>query len=412
MNLKENIAEGFRAIKANMLRAVLTATIIAFGILALVGILTAVDGIQNNVNQSLSGLGANTFDILVEQRQGRRGGLRDKVLPPIVYREAKKFKELFMAEEDAVVSVYTGVTGSAEVKNGSIKTNPNTRVIGVDEQFLGIKAYNLQNGRNLNETDMELASKVAIIGFELAKTLFPKEAPLEKEIAFKGNKYRVIGVLDQKGSLSGGGDDRVVLIPLSSGRQYDINGNFSYEITTSVESVDNIEEAIGEATAVMRRVRGDEIGFDDSFKIERADSLVKQTESITGAMQMGGLVISIITLLGASIALMNIMMVSVTERTREIGVRKALGASPIKIRLQFLIEAIIICLFGGLVGVLLGIVGGNLVSSLMFDESVFLVPWGWIIIGLVVCIGVGLLSGFYPAYRASKLDPIESLRYE
>lgn len=412
MNLKENIAEGFRAIKGNMLRAVLTATIIAFGILALVGILTAVDGIQNNVNQSLSGLGANTFDILVEQRQGRRGGLRDKILPPIVYREAKKFKELFMAEEDAVVSVYTGVTGSAEVKYGSIKTNPNTRVIGVDEQFLGIKAYQLQNGRNLNETDMQLASKVTIIGFELAKTLFPKESPIEKEIAFKGNKYRVIGVLDQKGSLSGGGDDRVILIPLSSGRQYDINGNFSYEITTSVESVDNIEEAIGEATAVMRRVRGDEIGGEDSFKIERADSLVKQTESITGAMQIGGLVISIITLLGASIALMNIMMVSVTERTREIGVRKALGASPIKIRLQFLIEAIIICLFGGFVGVLLGIVGGNLVSSLMFDESVFLIPWGWIIIGLVVCIGVGLLSGFYPAYKASKLDPIESLRYE
>lgn len=412
MNIKENIAEGFRAIKANMLRAVLTATIIAFGILALVGILTAVDGIQNNVNQSLSGLGANTFDILVEQRQGRRGGLRDKALPPIIYREAKKFKELFMAEEDAVVSVYTGVTGSAEVKYGSKKTNPNTRVIGVDEQFLGIKAYNLQNGRNLNETDMELASKVAIIGFELAKTLFPKESPLEKVIAFKGNKYSVVGVLDQKGSLSGGGDDRVILIPLSSGRQFDLNGQFSYEITTSVENVGDIEEAIGEATAVMRRVRRDEIGADDSFKIERADSLVKQTEGITGAMQIGGLVISIITLLGASIALMNIMMVSVTERTREIGVRKALGASPLKIRLQFLIEAIIICIFGGLVGVLLGIMGGNLVSSLMFEESVFLIPWGWIMIGLVVCIGVGLLSGFYPAYKASKLDPIESLRYE
>jgi putative ABC transport system permease protein len=412
MNLKENLAEGIRAIKGNMLRAVLTATIIAFGILALVGILTAVDGIQNNVNQSLSGLGANTFDIITESRQGRRGGIQEKPIPPIVYREAMNYKALFESTKDARVSIFTGVSGSAEVKYQSKKTNPNIRVIGVDEEFLEMKAYSLQSGRSVTTSDMQLSSKVAVVGLELVKKLFPKESPLDKDISFLGNHFRIIGVLNEKGSLSGGGDDRVILIPLTSGRQFDTGGNFSYEITNSVENVKDIEEAIGEATAVMRRVRRDGTTADDSFKIERADSLVKQTEEITGGMQIGGLVISIITLLGAAIALMNIMMVSVTERTREIGVRKALGATPSKIRLQFLLEAVIICLFGGIAGVILGIVGGNLVSSLMFDDSQFIIPWGWMIIGLVVCVSVGLLSGFYPAYKASKLDPIESLRYE
>lgn len=412
MNIKENIAEGLRAIQGNLLRAIITALIIALGILALVGILTAVDGIQNNVNQSLSGLGANTFDIVVEQRNGRRRGMMEKPKPPIVYREAKQFKELFTAQEDAIVSLYTGVTGSAEVKYGSAKTNPNIRIIGVDEEYLDIKAYKLQNGRNVSETDMELSSNTAVIGFELATKLFPKESPLNKEISAMGNKFKVAGVLEKKGSLSGGGDDRIILIPLSTGRQFDTQGNFSYEITTSVESVSSIEEAIGEATAVMRRVRRDQVGAEDSFEIERADSLIQETEQITSGMQMGGLVIAVITLLGASIALMNIMMVSVTERTREIGVRKALGASPSKIRFQFLIEAIVICLLGGLAGVFLGIIGGNAVSSLLFNQSNFIIPWTWIIVGLIVCVSVGLLSGFYPAYKASKLDPIESLRYE
>jgi putative ABC transport system permease protein len=412
MSLRENIAEGLRSIQGNLLRAVITSAIIALGILALVGILTAVDGIQNNVNQSLSGLGANTFDILVEQRMGRRGGLRERTMSPITYREAKKFKDLFVEKEDALVCIYTGVVSNGKVKYGSIVTNPNVQILGGDENLVGIRGYTLMSGRDINPSDMQLSSAVVVIGYELAQKLFPKEPALDKWISMMGNKYKVVGVLEKKGSLTGGGDDRVAIIPLSNGRQFDTQGTFSYQISTSVNSIESIEEAIGEATAVMRQVRGDKIGAQDSFKVERADALVKETEQITGGMQIGGLVISIITLLGASIALMNIMMVSVTERTREIGVRKALGASPSKILTQFLVEAIVICIIGGLAGVLLGILGGNAVSAMLFNKSHFIIPWGWISVGVIVCVVVGLISGVYPAIKASQMDPIESLRYE
>jgi putative ABC transport system permease protein len=412
MSIKENIAEGLRSIKGNMLRTVITAAIIAFGIMALVGILTTIDGIQSSVDQSFESLGVNTFDIKIENRRGRRRGLNEKQNPPIVFREALRYKELFAGKTEATVSISTGVAGAVEVKYQSLKTNPNTQVMGVDENYLGMKGYKLQNGRDINANDVKLSSKVVIIGNELAKTLFPKTTPIDKVISMMGNKYRVVGVLEKKGSLTGGGDDRVALLPLETGRQFDDQGSFSYDITTATSKVDNIDYIIGEATATMRRVRGDEIGEDDSFMIERADAFLEDVESITDNLRIGGIGISFITLLGASIALMNIMMVSVTERTREIGVRKALGASPSKIRFQFLIEAIVICLLGGIGGILLGLAMGNIVANFIGEGAVFVVPWGLIAVGLLVCITVGLISGVYPAIKASKLDPIESLRYE
>lgn len=412
MSIRENIAESLRSIKGNMLRTVITAAIIAFGIMSLVGILTTIDGIQSSVDQSFESLGVNSFDIKVENRRGRRQGAQEKQNPPIFYREALKYKELFSGKTDAVVSISTNVAGAVEVKFESVKTNPNTQVIAVDENYLTMKGYKLQNGRDFNATDVSLSSKVVIIGNELAKTLFPKQSPLNQIISMMGNKYQVVGILDKKGSLTGGGDDRVALLPLETGRQFDTRGQFSYDITTSVPQVENLDYTVGEATAIMRRVREDEIGADDSFEIERADAFLKDIEDITSKLRLGGIAISFITLLGAAIALMNIMMVSVTERTREIGVRKALGASPSKIRFQFLIEAIVICLLGGIGGILLGLVMGNVVANVIGEGAVFVVPWVLIMVGLAVCISVGLISGVIPAVKASKLDPIESLRYE
>lgn len=413
MNLKENIREGLRSIKSNSLRTILTAAIIALGITALVGILTTIDGMQNSVDSSFAGLGANSFDIKVENERGRRRGLNERVLAPIRFVEAMKFKELFSNKnKGATISISTNVTGIGELKYRSLKTNPNTSVRGIDDSFIEIKGYKLLNGRNFNENELTFSSNVTILGSEVAHKLFPKESPVNKQISLMGESYKVIGVLDKKGSITGGDDDRVALVPLESGRQLGANQQLFYDITASVPNVSNMDYIIGEATAIMRLVRRDRLGEDDSFSIERSDALAKDFEEVTGYLRIGGFGISFITLLGASIALMNIMMVSVTERTREIGIRKALGATPFKIRLQFLLEAIVICILGGISGIILGIGAGNLITIATSENANFIIPWAWILLGLFVCVVVGISSGIYPAYKASKLDPIESLRYE
>ncbi len=413
MNIKENIKEGLRSIKGNLLRTILTALIIALGIMALVGMLTTIDGMQSSVDNSFANLGANSFDIKGPRPFRRRnGGVMDKDYPPIDYREARLYKQLFQGKTAATITIYAFISGIAQLKYESQKTNPNTRVIGVDENYLTNKGYKLQSGRDITITDIEMTNNVVLLASEVATTLFPKESPINKEISLLGLKFKVIGILEKKGSITGGGDDRVALVPLETGRQMAGNRTLTFDMTTSVPNVNDMDFIIGEAESVMRRVRKDPISQQSSFSIDRSDALAKDFEEVTGFLRIGGFGIGFITLLGASIALMNIMMVSVTERTREIGIRKALGATPLKIRLQFLIEAIVICILGGIGGIILGIAVGNVVSKLISETSSFIIPWGWMFMGITVCVIVGLISGIYPAYKASKLDPIESLRYE
>lgn len=411
MNLQENIREGMRAVQANLLRSILTALIVAIGIMALVGILTAVDNIQSSVNDSFAELGANSFDIESPSSRGRRfgPGQNQKNYPPISYRDMVAYKQNF--KFSAQVSVSVSITGNAEAKYASNKTNPNVNMVGINENYLLASALDISEGRDFSSLELSQGSYVAILGSDIAATLFDKQNPVDKVFTVRDRKYRVVGVLEAKGSSQNGSGDGSIFVPLENGRLLVGDENATYNIKTLLEDATDFETAIGEATILMRRIRKDAPGAPDSFLISRSETLAERLSNITGYLKMGGGVIGFITLLGASIGLMNIMMVSVTERTREIGVRKALGATPFRIRQQFLIEAIVICLWGGVFGIVFGILIGNGVSSLL-GSATFVIPWLWIITGLVVCVLVGIISGFYPAYKASKLDPIESLRFE
>jgi len=411
MNITENIKEGIKSIKSNKLRTFLTAAIIAIGITSLVGILTAIDGIQASINNSFSNLGANTFDIEDKDTRGTRGGKKAKVFPPIKYHELLMFKNKY--EGEGTVSIYTVITGSAEIKKGSKVTNPNQIVRGGDENYLIVDGYDVEKGRPFSASESVNGAYVALVGSDIANELFDEnEDPINQKISVLGSKFRVIGKLKEQGGASGNSNiDRTVIIPIQTARIIAPERNFGYEVAVAVQDPDKMEEAMAEATQVMRAIRKDRPGEENSFDIEMSQSLAEQLGEMTGYLQIGGFAIGFITLIGASIGLMNIMLVSVTERTREIGVRKALGATPVKIRQQFLIEALVICQMGGIGGIVLGILIGNLVAGFIGSGG-FIIPWLWILFGFGVGMFVGLASGVIPAFKASKLDPIESLRFE
>jgi putative ABC transport system permease protein len=324
--------------------------------------------------------------------------------------EAFRFIDQFQVASSISLSSY--LTQIAEVKRMSNKTNPNVAVIGSNEEYFAIKGLEFEYGRGFSKLEVDYGTQVGVIGYKVYKTLFPEGGnPVGQVINFMGARFKVIGLMKEKGQLSEDNYDNMVIIPIIKANQMAKGRGLWYELTVGINDPTKMEMAMGEATGLMRRVRGDQIGRENSFELEKSETLAQELESITNGLRIGGLAFSFITLLGASIALVNIMLVTVTERTREIGLRKALGATPLKIRVQFIIEAIVVCLIGGLIGLLLGIVAGNLTSKLFGIED-FIIPWGLMVTGMVVCVGVGLISGYYPAHKASKLDPIESLRFE
>ncbi|GAB2965459.1 ABC transporter permease [Hymenobacter coalescens] len=416
MHLLENIREAFRSIQSNLLRTVLTALIVSIGIMSLVGILTAIDAMKYSLNATFASLGANSFDIEAKgyNNRFRRGGVRGKTYPAISYLQATQYKQQLGDEGRVGVSAF--IAGAVKVKAGSKETNPNTNVVAGDENYLLNQSYNLSAGRSFSQLELDNGSSVAIIGAEVREKLFGSNSDamaVGKYVYLLGRRFLVVGTLERSGSGMGGGGgaDRLVLLPLATGNQMPRKQALTYDIKTAVMQPENLPFAMDQARGLMRAVRHDRLGQEDSFEMESSDSLAGKLENMSGSLRLGGFVVGFITLLGASIALMNIMMVSVTERTREIGVRKALGATALQIRQQFLIEAIVICVLGGAFGIVLGVSAGNAVS-LFVGEGTFLVPWLWMMIGLAICITVGLASGYYPASKAAGLDPIESLRYE
>ncbi|MEB0249969.1 ABC transporter permease, partial [Mucilaginibacter sp. 5B2] len=290
-----------------------------------------------------------------------------------------------------------------------IKTNPNISVTGSNENYLAIKGHKLALGRNFSASELEHGANVVIIGDELKLKLFKSEDPINKSILLGSSKFRIIGVIAAKGSNSFGGD-KFCIIPVQKARQIAATSKPSFGVTVNVNSPDVLDASIGEATSLMRNIRGIRIGQPENFEISRSDSIQQELSGQLAGITAAGFAIGAITLIGAAIGLMNIMLVSVTERTREIGLRKAIGATPSVIRKQFLIEAIVICLIGGVMGIILGMAIGNLIAVQI--SGTFVVPWFWLMAALVLCTFIGLSSGFYPAKKASKLDPVEALRYE
>jgi putative ABC transport system permease protein len=406
----ENLKIALGAVRSQSLRTFLTIMIIAIGIMALVGILTAIDVIKEGITNNFTTMGANTFNIRNRGSNVRigRSGKRPPVFRYISYDEAVQFKKDFTFP--ARVGLSCMGSRNSTVKYGSEKTNPNIAIFGGDENYLITSGYELEEGRNFSMQELKSGSNVTIIGQEIRRTLFPSTSAVEKEIMIGAVKVRVIGVLKEKGSSFGFGGDKIALLPIKNVRRMFMAGNDSYVINVLANSAEMLDETISEAIGLFRVVR--KLGIKDelNFDVTKSDNLSALLIENLSFVSVAATLIAIITLIGAAIGLMNIMLVSVTERTREIGVRKAIGATSVTIRNQFLVEAIVIGQLGGLLGIALGILMGNAVS-MYFDQG-FIIPWLWMIVAAILCFVVGLLSGLIPAIKAAKLDPIEALRFE
>lgn len=406
----ENIKIAINSIRANLLRTILTMLIISIGIMALVGILTAIDAIKESINSNFSSMGANTFTIRNRElgvHFGKRGK-KPKRYPEISLEQANRFKKQF--HFPSVVSVSCIADQTSVLKYKGIKTNPNIPVFGADENYLACSGYEIEQGRNFTGSETSSGINVVILGFETSYTLFKNINPVGKIITLGSRKYKVIGKLKEKGNSMSMGGDKICIIPLNNARMNFETETTSYVINILCNQPGMLETAIGEATGTFRIIRKLSVKTEDNFEIIKSDSLANLLIENIKYVTIAATIIGFITLLGAAIGLMNIMLVSVTERTREIGIRKSMGANNSNIRNQFLAEAIIICQMGGILGIVLGILIGNSISGVLGIG--FIIPWVWILSGVMLCMIVGLLAGFIPANKAAMLHPIEALRYE
>ena len=406
----ENFIIAFSSLKANRLRSILTILIIAIGIMALVGILTAIDAIESSLTNQFTTMGSNTFVIenWAIKKQGHRNKRETKLFEKIRYAEAINFKKKY--NQSAIVSVSVQASGSAIVKYKNYKSNPNIPVVGSDENYLLTTGNELFLGRFISKNEALKGKHVVVIGKQISDLVFKKENPINKEITIGKGRYLVVGVLQTKGSNMSMGTDKMCILPIQNVRQYFSSPQMSYSINVIPEKKDSITQYMEEAEGVFRRIRNLSPKDANNFTIKKSDNLIKMMMQNIQYVTLAATIIGIITLLGATISLLNIMLISVKERTREIGTRKALGAKNYLIRQQFLIESILIGELGGLLGIALGIIIGNVVALIIGGP--FVIPWVWMIAGVLICLIVGLLSGVVPAIQASKLDPIEALRYE
>ena len=381
--------------------------------MSLVGILTAIDGLLQSISDNFNRLGANSFSIerSFERIQTKTKGRQFKQGEPIAFKEAMEFKERFdYPASKTAVSFYCG--GGKVVKFRKDETNQNINIVGIDENYLEVSAFELDAGRGFAQNEITYGSNKVIIGAGLVNKLFngKPEKAMDKTITVDDNRYKVVGALKSKGSTFGDSNDRRVFIPISKARTLYSSGKTNYSIQTSINNQLAFDEAMSQAIGIMRSVRQLRPIEPLDFDVKQSSSIMNRLKDLTKTLRLATIAIGLMTLVGAAIGLMNIMLVTVTERTREIGVSKALGATKRNILIQFLTEAITITMLGGIIGIILGIIIGNGVTFYIGQSFIF--PFAWVALGFIVCIFTGVLSGLYPALKASSLDPIESLRYE
>ncbi len=409
--IRESMAMAISAVRGSKLRSILTLLGIAVGVFSIIAVMTAVTVLRNAIEEGMSQLGVNTFQmqkypVVMGDNHAMRRKYRNR--KNISYEQAMAVRDKTTLADLIGIEGWRG--GRMVVWNGQ-KTNPNVGVVGENVDGIPTNDWTVANGRALGPQDLEMASKVAILGNTLAEKLFPENInPVGQTIRVDGNLYQVIGVLQKKGGSLGGNQDNFMIIPLTAFFNAYGKEDVDLHIMVKAKSREVLDDCIEQARMILRTARKVPPGADDDFGYFSNDSLVTQFNEFTFYLRMGVLLVSSIALLAAGVGIMNIMLVSVTERTREIGIRKSIGAMKRDILTQFMVEAVILCEIGGLIGIVMGILGGNVVGLLVNAPAV--IPWDWAGIGIGVCSLVGLIFGVYPAWKASALDPIESLRYE
>ena len=408
MNVGETLRLALASLSSNRLRSALTMLGIAVGVFSVIGVMTVITALRTNIESGLNVLGANSFQftkypaINFSDPRQRFANRRD-----VTYAEASRFKELMGDTADVSFVLRRG---GRRVSYNDRRTNPDVALIGADENFTRSRNFEIAAGRDIGPDDVEFGRAVVVIGDDIVKKIFPNEDPLGRRVRIDGQTYIVVGLLAPKGSSFGQSQDNNALTPIT---QYlETYGRTGRSISVNVQAKDqsSLPATLDTAIGTMRLVRHLDPEDPNDFEIFSNDSLIESFNKVASIVAVGAFVISAIALLASGVGVMNIMLVSVTERTKEIGIRKSIGAKRKNILTQFLIEAVLLSMVGGLAGVLVGVLAGNVAAKLLNAAMVF--PWGWTIVGLVVCSGIGVTFGFYPAWKAARLDPIEALRYE
>jgi putative ABC transport system permease protein len=408
VDIKESIAMALSALKANKLRAFLTLLGVVIGVFSFIGVMTGISVLQDSIESSFNILGSNTLLVQKYPAMSHGPGSRQK------YRNRKDItiEQGYYIREKSRLAEHVNVQANdwgGLVKYRNKKTNPNVQIIGGTPEIIYTQNREMLYGRVYNEQELQYARNVVVLGQGVVDMLFPSEFPLEKEVRVDGVPMRVIGVVEPKGGMFGGNADNFVLLPLSTFTNHYGDAR-RVNIQAKAANQQSYDAMTDEIIGLLRAARRVPPGEENDFEIVSNESLISEVNNLTFLIRAGTGAVSAIALLAAGIGIMNIMLVSVSERTREIGVRKAIGATRRTILTQFLIEAVVICQIGGLIGIAMGLGGGNILALLMDIPPVL--PIGWALLGLAVTSLIGVAFGVYPAWKASNLDPIEALRYE